>query len=90
MDLFVRRAGVREATIIKIAGWKTPAMFRRYDIQDGRNIQRSAEIMERQLAQSRLERRPTDTAAKPMAWILLLSAGDRRAGETADRADRQL
>jgi integrase len=46
----MRRAGVPENTIMKIAGWKTPAMFRRYDIQDGRDIQRAAELMEQQLA----------------------------------------
>lgn len=42
----MRRAGVPEHTVMKIAGWKTPAMFRRYDIQDGRDIQRAGEIME--------------------------------------------
>ena len=47
----MRRAGVPEHTIMKIAGWKTAAMFRRYDIQDGRDIQRAAEIMEQHLAQ---------------------------------------
>jgi hypothetical protein len=49
----MRRAGVPENTIMKIAGWKTPAMFRRYDIQDGRDIQRAAEIMEQQLARKK-------------------------------------
>jgi integrase len=49
----MRRAGVPENTIMKIAGWKTPAMFRRYDIQDGRDIQRAAEIMEKQLAEKK-------------------------------------
>jgi hypothetical protein len=39
-------AGVAEATIMKIAGWKTANMFRRYDIQDSRDTQRAAEIME--------------------------------------------
>ena len=28
---------------MKIAGWKTPSMFRRYDIQDGKDIRRVAE-----------------------------------------------
>jgi integrase len=45
----MRRAGVPEHTIMKIAGWKTPSMFRRYDIQDGRDIQRAGETMERWL-----------------------------------------
>jgi hypothetical protein len=49
----MRRAGVPETTILKIAGWKTPAMFRRYDIQDGRDLQRAAEIMEQRLAEQR-------------------------------------
>jgi integrase len=48
----MRRAGVPEHTIMKIAGWRTPAMFRRYDIQDGRDIQRAAEIMEQKIAES--------------------------------------
>jgi len=39
----MRRARVAEATIMKIAGWKTANMFRRYDIQDGRDIKRAAE-----------------------------------------------
>jgi integrase len=58
----MRRAGVPENTIMKIAGWKTPAMFRRYDIQDGRDIQRAAEIMERQLA----EKKPISTISSTM------------------------
>jgi hypothetical protein len=49
----MRRAGVPENTVVKIAGWKSAAMFRRYDIQDGRDIQRTAEIMEQQLAERR-------------------------------------
>ena len=49
----MRRAFVAEATIMKIAGWKTANMFRRYDIQDGRDIQRAAEIMEERLASQR-------------------------------------
>jgi len=43
----MRRAGVPEHTIMKIAGWKTPSMFRRYDIQDARDMQRAGELMER-------------------------------------------
>jgi integrase len=46
----MRRAGVPEHTIMKIAGWKTPSMFRRYDIQDGRDIQRAGETMETWIA----------------------------------------
>ena len=38
---------------MKIAGWKTPNMFRRYDIQDGRDIRQAAEIMEKRLAEER-------------------------------------
>jgi hypothetical protein len=37
-------------TLQVIQGIKTPAMFRRYDIQHGRDIQRAAEIMEKQIA----------------------------------------
>jgi hypothetical protein len=46
----MRRAGVPENTILKIAGWKTPSMFRRYDIQDSRDLQRAGETMERWIA----------------------------------------
>jgi len=35
---------------MKIAGWKTPSMFRRYDIQDGKDIQRAAQTMEKWIA----------------------------------------
>lgn len=38
---------------MKIACWKTPNMFRRYDIQDGRDIRQAAEIMEKRLAEER-------------------------------------
>jgi len=46
----MRRAGVPENTIMKIAGWKTPSMFRRYDIQDGKDIQRAGQTMEQWIA----------------------------------------
>jgi hypothetical protein len=46
----MRRAGVPEHTIMKIAGWKTPSMFRRYDIQDSRDLQRAGETMEQWIA----------------------------------------
>jgi len=52
----VRRPGTcdepvsQRNTIMKIAGWKTPNMFRRYDIQDGRDIRQAAEIMEKRLS----------------------------------------
>ena len=49
----MRRAGIPENTIMKIAGWKTPNMFRRYDIQDGRDIRQAAEIMEKRLSEER-------------------------------------
>jgi hypothetical protein len=49
----MRRAGIPENTIMKIAGWKTPNVFRRYDIQDGRNIRQAAEIIEKRLAEER-------------------------------------
>jgi integrase len=49
----MRRAGIPENTIMKIAGWRTPNMFRRYDIQDGRDIRQAAEIMEKRLAEER-------------------------------------
>jgi len=35
---------------MKIAGWKTPSMFRHYDIQDGKDIQRAGEMMEKWIA----------------------------------------
>ena len=46
----MRRAGVPEHTIMKIAGWETSSMFRRYDIQDARDLQRAGETMERWMA----------------------------------------
>jgi hypothetical protein len=49
----MRRAKVPENTIMKIAGWKTDAMFRRYDIQDGQDLQDAAKIMDKQLAENR-------------------------------------
>ena len=59
----MRKAGVPENTIMKIAGWKTAAMFRRYDIQDSRDIQRAAEIMEEQIAASQTISTVSSTAA---------------------------
>ena len=35
---------------MKIAEWKTPSMFRRYDIQDGKDIQRVRQTMEQWIA----------------------------------------
>src|SRR5215467_12712444 len=49
----MRRADIPENTIMKISGWKTPNMFRRYDIQDGRDIRHAADIMENRLAEER-------------------------------------
>ena len=73
----MRRAGVPEATIMKIAGWRTPAMFRRYDIQDGRDIQRAAEIMERQLA----EKRAISTVSSTMEPEAQVAATTQKAGK---------
>ena len=42
----MRRAGISEHVIMKIAGWKTNSMFRRYDIVDGRDLRDAARKME--------------------------------------------
>jgi integrase len=47
----MRKAGVPENTSMRIGGWKTASMFRRYDIQDGRDLQRAAALMEQRLAE---------------------------------------
>jgi integrase len=73
----MRRAGVPENTIMKIAGWKTPAMFRWYDIQDERDIQRAAEIMEQQLAQKKL----ISTISNTMEPESRVVATDHKAGK---------
>jgi integrase len=42
----MRRAGIAENIIMKIAGWKTRAMFDRYDIVDGRDLKETGRKME--------------------------------------------
>jgi hypothetical protein len=42
---------VPQNTIIKIGGWKTDNIFRRYDIQSGRDIRQAAATMEQWIAQ---------------------------------------
>ena len=46
----MRRAGIPENVIMKITGWKTNSMFRRYDIIDGRNLKEAARKMEEHLS----------------------------------------
>jgi integrase len=38
-----RRAGVTEDVIMRIGGWKTPSMFRRYNVVDERDLTEAAE-----------------------------------------------
>lgn len=49
----MRRAGIPEHTIMKIAGWKTHSMFERYDIQDSLDLKRAAETMNEWLESTR-------------------------------------
>jgi integrase len=49
----MRRAGIAEHTIMKIAGWKTRSMFQRYDIQDSLDLKRAAEAMDRWIESTR-------------------------------------
>ena len=42
----MRRAGIAEHVIMKIAGWKTNSMLRRYDIVDGHDLREAASKME--------------------------------------------
>jgi integrase len=42
----MRRAGISESVVMKIAGWKTTSMFRRYDIVDGRDLKEAGRRME--------------------------------------------
>jgi hypothetical protein len=39
----LRRAGVDEHVIQRIGGWKTPSMFKRYDIVDERDLRDAGE-----------------------------------------------
>lgn len=46
----MRRAGITENVIMKIAGWKTRSMFERYDIIDDRDLKEAAQKMEKHLS----------------------------------------
>jgi hypothetical protein len=48
---------------MKIAGWKTPSMFRRYDIQDGKDIQRAGRTMEKWIAARKAANTSADSNA---------------------------
>jgi len=51
---------------MKIAGWKTPSMFRRYDIQDGKDIQRAGQTMEQWIAAKKAPRTAADSNASEL------------------------
>jgi integrase len=53
----LRRAGVDEHVIQRIGGWKTPSMFKRYDIVDERDLRDAGERLSTYLA--------TETTAAP-------------------------
>jgi integrase len=59
----MRRAGIQEHTIMKIAGWKTRSMFKRYDIQDSRDLKQAAETMNQWLDSTR-NQHPAGTLAE--------------------------
>jgi hypothetical protein len=42
-----RRAGVPESVVMKMGGWKTAAMFRRYAVDSGSDQRAAAEAVER-------------------------------------------
>ncbi|HET9284281.1 MAG TPA: site-specific integrase [Candidatus Angelobacter sp.] len=42
----LRRAGVAESVIMKIGGWKTPSVFKRYDIVDQRDKREAMHMLE--------------------------------------------
>ncbi len=42
----MRLAGITENVVMRIAGWKTNSMFRRYDIVDGRDLKEAGRKME--------------------------------------------
>ena len=46
----LRRAGVDEHVIQRIGGWKTPSMFKRYDIVDERDLRDAGELLSTYLA----------------------------------------
>jgi hypothetical protein len=52
---------------MKIAGWKTPSMFRRYDIQDGKDIQRAGRTMEKWIAARKVADATADSTSQPSA-----------------------
>ena len=52
---------------MKIAGWKTPSMFRRYDIQDGKDIQRAGKTMEDWIATKKTQSSTVSTTTDSKA-----------------------
>jgi hypothetical protein len=52
---------------MKIAGWKTPSMFRRYDIQDGKDIQRAGQTMEQWIAAKKVASTAADSNGRSTA-----------------------
>jgi hypothetical protein len=66
-----RRAGVNEDVIMRIGGWKTPSMFRRYNVVDERDLTEAAE---------RLTGFLTDAASAPPTIMPLAAARTIRSG----------
>jgi hypothetical protein len=47
---------------MNIAGWKTPSMFKRYDIQDSLDLKQAAETMNQWLDSTRKQQRAGNLA----------------------------
>lgn len=60
----MRKAKIHIHTIMKICGWKTDGMFRRYDIIDDADVQEASALMAEQSKVARAERKPASAVVE--------------------------
>ncbi len=58
----MRLAGVAESTVMKIGGWKTASMFRRYAIDSHKDQQQAVELLEAARARQAAQGQPSGLA----------------------------
>ena len=76
-----RRAQVTEDVIMRIGGWKTPSMFRRYNVVDERDLTEAAE---------RLAGFLTDAASAPPTIVPLAASAETRPAGSPPVSSRRL